>query len=191
MGRPSLKQQRRDQILDAAELLLTTHGFAGLTLEKLAEHAGLARPLVRHNVGNRAEVVKALVTRFVVNSAKMTKEMITYVSRDKPLTSLIDMLFDSEYSDSNFVVLASVLTAAGSHDQEIASAMKNWTNDFVEEVYQLACTEFPEAEKQALKDTSVAVYGLYSSIESIEMTGDFSEFRESSKRTIQQLLNAL
>ena len=44
MGRPSIKAERREQILDAYETCVARFGVGGASLEKIAETAGLARP---------------------------------------------------------------------------------------------------------------------------------------------------
>ena len=46
-------RRRRQEYLDAFEKCVARYGIEGATLAKIAEIAGLARPLVRHNVGNR------------------------------------------------------------------------------------------------------------------------------------------
>ena len=55
MARPSVKEERREQILTAYEQCVARYGVEGATLDKVAEEAGLARPLIRHNIGNREE----------------------------------------------------------------------------------------------------------------------------------------
>ncbi|MEO1142890.1 MAG: TetR/AcrR family transcriptional regulator, partial [Pseudomonadota bacterium] len=63
MARPDIKESRREQIIDAFEFCVARYGVEGATLAKTAEQAGLARPLVRHNVGNRDDLVDALTKR--------------------------------------------------------------------------------------------------------------------------------
>ena len=76
MSRPEIKNVRREQILDAFETCVAKYGVEGATLAKTAEQAGLARPLVRHNVGNRDELVDALVERFLQKSRKYMEEFV-------------------------------------------------------------------------------------------------------------------
>jgi AcrR family transcriptional regulator len=79
MARPTLKLERHTQILDAFEACVPRHGMEGVTLAKTTDEAGLARPLVCHNIGNRDDLLKALVDRYLQNS------------RDK-MTTLLDAL---------------------------------------------------------------------------------------------------
>ena len=68
MPRPSLKLQRSEEILDAFERCVARYGIEGTTLEKTAEEAGLQRSLLRHNVGNRDDLLNSLVNRFISES---------------------------------------------------------------------------------------------------------------------------
>ena len=60
MGRPSLAAERRAQVLSAFGRCVARAGFAGTSLENVAEEAGLARGHVRHYLGNRHDQVMAL-----------------------------------------------------------------------------------------------------------------------------------
>lgn len=57
MGRPSVAAERRRQILEAAIRCIAAKGFAGTTLDGIAEEAGMARGHVRHFAGNRDDVL--------------------------------------------------------------------------------------------------------------------------------------
>ena len=54
---------RRDQILDAANALFAERGYEEVTIEDLAQSAGVARGLVHHYFGGRKEVYLALLER--------------------------------------------------------------------------------------------------------------------------------
>lgn len=89
MARPDIKDERRDQILDAFETCVARYGVAGATLAKTAEIAGLARPLVRHNVGNREDLLKALVDRILQQSRDSMVVLQSSLPAEKPSRTLI------------------------------------------------------------------------------------------------------
>ena len=60
VGRPSLAVERRAQVLSAFARCVARAGFAGTSLENIAEEAGLARGHVRHYLGNRHDQMMAL-----------------------------------------------------------------------------------------------------------------------------------
>lgn len=57
MGRRSLAKERRAHIIAVTIQCMATHGFAGTTLEKIAETARMTRGHVRHYVGNRDDLL--------------------------------------------------------------------------------------------------------------------------------------
>ena len=56
-------EQRRDQILDAANRLFAERGYDGTSIEDIASAAGVTRGLVHHYLGGRREVYVALLER--------------------------------------------------------------------------------------------------------------------------------
>jgi AcrR family transcriptional regulator len=63
VGRPSVREQRRDEILDAAVQVILDHGIAGATRARIAERAGVRPPAIHHFVGTQAEVLRAAIER--------------------------------------------------------------------------------------------------------------------------------
>jgi AcrR family transcriptional regulator len=57
------KQDRREQLLDAALAILRTQGADGLTLVTLAQAAGVSRPIVYDHFGTRPGLLLALYRR--------------------------------------------------------------------------------------------------------------------------------
>ena len=55
--------ERRNQILDAANTLLAERGYEEVTVDHIAKAAGVARGLVHHYFGGRKEVYLALLER--------------------------------------------------------------------------------------------------------------------------------
>ena len=58
MARPERGEERREQILNAFEVCVGKKGLEGTTLSDVAREAGLPRPLLRHFMGNREEMVQ-------------------------------------------------------------------------------------------------------------------------------------
>lgn len=57
------KDDRRAQLLDAAVALLEAEGAGAVTMERLAERAGVSKPVVYDHFANRTELVLALLAR--------------------------------------------------------------------------------------------------------------------------------
>jgi AcrR family transcriptional regulator len=57
------REERREQLLDAALRVLDTGGFGGLSVEGIAREAGLAKTVVYDSFGGREPLLKALLDR--------------------------------------------------------------------------------------------------------------------------------
>jgi AcrR family transcriptional regulator len=56
-------EKRRPLVLDAALSLFVEHGFAGVSMEMIAEAAGVTRPVVYDCYANKTELFRALIER--------------------------------------------------------------------------------------------------------------------------------
>src|ERR687891_58260 len=57
------REERREQLLDAALRVLDADGFGALTVEGVAREADLAKTVVYDTFGNREELLRALLAR--------------------------------------------------------------------------------------------------------------------------------
>lgn len=65
MGRPSLKEQRRGEIVEAFAQVLAEHGYEGATVAAVAARAGIAPGMVHHYFKDKAELLDCLLDELV------------------------------------------------------------------------------------------------------------------------------
>jgi TetR/AcrR family transcriptional regulator, transcriptional repressor of bet genes len=65
MGRPSLKERRRTEIVSAFAQVLADHGYEGATIVAVAARAGIAPGLVHHYFADKAELLSSLLGELV------------------------------------------------------------------------------------------------------------------------------
>lgn len=192
MGRPSRQGERREQILDACEWCMIRHGFAGATLQAVADRAGLARPLVRHNVGNIDELREATVERYLQRSRASADAFFASLTADDPAQALLEALFYAdEESQSDDSLLAGVLIAAGRSDPALDARMNDWTEGFVEQVATVLERARPAADAPAAYEVAVGVVALYFNIEALSPTLQYGPMGEASYAAAQRLLASL
>lgn len=61
MGRPSVRAERREEIVEAFARVLSEHGYAGATIVAVAEAAGIAPGLVHHHFVNKGDLLASLL----------------------------------------------------------------------------------------------------------------------------------
>jgi AcrR family transcriptional regulator len=57
------REERREQLLDAALRVLAEHGFSGISMEAVAREADIAKTVVYDAFGNQRELLRALLER--------------------------------------------------------------------------------------------------------------------------------
>ncbi len=191
MPRPSLKEERRAQILDAYESCVARYGVEGATLERIAEEAGLARALIRHNVGNREDLLAALMDRFEKHSVKAMEDTYRYLPDENRLQTLVDWLFDPRYADPTQVLVSEALISAAPQHPRIAKAMRKWLDDFVADLAAVIAEAYPKAKKDHVQAVAAGLTGIYFNVDSTTPLGKMPGLTKASKHAALLLVDSL
>ncbi|MEM8813747.1 MAG: TetR/AcrR family transcriptional regulator [Pseudomonadota bacterium] len=191
MGRPSVKSERRQQILDAYEACVARYGVEGASLEVIAETAGLARPLIRYNVGNRNDLLEALVERFLSRFDDAVNRTIAALPASGAADKFIDWLFDPTYSDTRSVLVAEALIAASQNDPALAERMRAWTRRFSAAIKEVLEVDHAANDPDVLDAVSTGIAGIYFNSECLTPLGPMKDVRQASKRAAKLLLGVL
>jgi AcrR family transcriptional regulator len=101
-----MKDQRTAEILDAYLTCVARFGLEGATQDRIAAEAGVKRPLLRHYLGNKDQMVIEL-THHVVQRYREAVDRLKQVAHAvQSPTELVDLLFHDE----------------GPHDQRVGLA---------------------------------------------------------------------
>lgn len=93
-ARPGVRDRSRRRILDAARAIITEHGVEALTMRGLGDRAGVSVQTLYNVLGNRSEVITALVA----DELSRLDEEINALPLDDPvrhLRSQVELLIDS------------------------------------------------------------------------------------------------
>lgn len=191
MARPSVKAERTEEILDAFERCVARFGVEGSTLERIAEEAGLRRSLLRHYVGNRDDLLDALVERFLEQSARETDELFAALPEKGRATVLIGYLFDETYADTQAVLVADALVAASAHHPELGPKLRNWIEDFTDGIAQELGRSYPATDPASLHEVAAGLVGIFFTVDSLTPLGPMPRFRAASKAAAERLVSGL
>lgn len=191
MARPNIQNERREQILDAFETCVARYGVEGATLARTAEMAGLARPLVRHNIGNRDALLSALVERFIQKSRSSMAVMVSALPAKNRSRTAIDWLFDPAYSDAQLVRISNSLISASAENPPLAEKMQEWLKDFITRFDGVLADDFPDANPASVAAASAGITGIYFNIEALYPLGNTDALVAASKRAAIMLLESL
>ncbi|MCW8880105.1 MAG: hypothetical protein OQJ89_12160 [Kangiellaceae bacterium] len=191
MPRPSLKAKRTEEILDALEICVIRDGVNGATLEKIADEANMRRSLLRHNIGNREQLIEAFLDRFFESSNQEIEQMFGLLPAENRVKVLLDFLFDEKYANTQLSLLAMALTSAAVTDESINRRLGEWNAHFI----KLIANELHQSFKCSSSDDCHAVatglVGIYFNSESLSVFNGLKNIRCDSKGAAKRLISTL
>lgn len=191
MGRPSLRDQRTDEILSAYELCVARHGLDGATQERVAAQAGVKRTLLRHYLGNKEEMVEALIKHVVARFNSETDQMIAALPKTARPTALLDILFGPlGITETASVLTINALGAASDRFPKartgLLAAMERMHDAVAKELSQ----DYPDADVTACRTAAFGICHLYFSIDSLMMLDPPQDWLDQARQAANtHLLN--
>ncbi|MGI9612780.1 MAG: TetR/AcrR family transcriptional regulator [Acidimicrobiales bacterium] len=160
-GRPSLKPQRREQILEAAVAVVLEHGISGVTRARIAEQAGIAPPLVHHFIGTQEEVLAATVETIV---AHIEQDFIAAAPGDidptDALVRSVDVAFGSEIDAPEVNQLVDELVAYSYRSDRVVEQLRALYDGLADELSDLVAKAHPASTPEACSQTAAQIVAL-------------------------------
>jgi AcrR family transcriptional regulator len=157
MGRPSLAESRRAQILDAYEECVLQFGMEASSLEAIADQAGIKRSVVRHYMGNRAELRRAFVERIISRATGAYQEALADQRRVGGIEGVIDYIAGPEFPDKREDALIDALFAASHSDPSVRAQLRKRYVAFQRAVASELRAAFPDAEGAEVSGVAYAL----------------------------------
>ncbi|MGV6805258.1 MAG: TetR/AcrR family transcriptional regulator [Ruegeria sp.] len=191
MSRPSLKNTRTEEILNAFMRCVARYGLDGSTLARISEEAAVGRPLLRHYLGNREEMVRQLLDHVLRTFDAQVKSLFNSLPEIGRIDALMDAMFDrSAYSPQNAAVFAALVAASDRH-QEIRKPLLGFVVDFEDRLASEILRQSPDACKTRIKAVSAGVTAIYFNTDAVMPLQPGSTWREQQRCAAQLLLDAV
>ena len=191
MPRPSLKAKRTEEILDALEVCVIRDGVNGATLEKIADEANMRRSLLRHNIGNREQLIEAFLDRFFNNSNQEIDLMFAHLPEENRVEVLLDFLFDEKYANGQLSLLTMALTSAAVTDESINRRLGEWNAHFIELIASELHKSFKCSSLEDCHIVATGLVGIYFNSESLSVFNGLKNIRDDSKAAAKHLISTL
>jgi AcrR family transcriptional regulator len=190
MGRPSLAEVRKPQILDAYAAVVAEQGVEATTLDMVAERAGVTRGLVRHYLGNRDDVMRALVAHVRDRYVGWLQELIADQPQRKRLHVMLDVLL-AEDEPEGLHGAATALYSEGLRDPEVAAMLREMYSEFERIIDVELAASFPEADPRGRRDVAFSIMGLAFATSDFRAIGMPAANRTASRRAANRLIESL
>jgi AcrR family transcriptional regulator len=139
--------QRRTQLLDLGVSLLATRSLDELTIDVLAEEAGISRGLLYHYFGNKQEFREAVVRRAVTDLVEQTAPPPGGEPLDRLLASVAAYV---AYVETNYQGYVSIVRGAAGGNETLRQVYEQTRDALTDRIF----TE--DAQGETIPDTPAA-----------------------------------
>lgn len=187
-GRPSNRDERYAQVMQALVRCVARFGLEGASLTQIAIEAGLTRPLIRHHLGNREEMIAALQDYVLQSFDEQTEALITALPEDAAGAALVDLLFsDTAVSSPDMVLAFAALTARAAEDAELRAACRESLLGFEDAITGVLRKDHPQAAGPAVDTAAHGIVALYlnlASVAPLDMPRDWTQTARALARNL-------
>ncbi|QHC27526.1 TetR/AcrR family transcriptional regulator [Streptomyces sp. HF10] len=150
--------RRRNELLDAAERLLSATGEA-LTLRAVADEAGVRLGHLQHYFPTRADLLAALLDRVLTTSLERIAERTDPAGEAAAPAVVLDSVL-GDHDEPSLVSLFTKVWSMAAHDEPAAEALRSFYADYAGHVIAIVRRHLPEldeAEARARAEVFVMV----------------------------------
>ncbi len=192
MGRKSVADIRRKEILDAYEACVRDYGFHQSSTRKIAEIAGVKQPAIAHYFGNKASLVQALVEKVGGYYLSRLEQTLEETTGEQRLEKALDWLFGPDFLGQRTKQrpLAELLAAARRDDdlrQKVVEMYKTFLSACEAELRKV----FPEAPEEKTRQVAYGVLSMGSGNDLMVSIGLAYTNRNLARRCAEQLIMSL
>jgi len=189
MGRPSLADVRRPQLLDAYAACLVRYGVAGTTLDRVAKEAGVTRGLVRHYLGNREEVLRALGEHVRAGYAEWLEELVDASQAGERLDAVIEGIL-SEQPRELYAVIDALFDEAP-RDPRIAAVLREIYTGFEHAMEVELAVALPGSNPKARRQVAYAIVCMAFAETDFDQIGFRIDRRDTARAVARALVETL
>lgn len=158
----------------------------GMTLTRVAEEAGLTRPLIRHHLGNRDAMIDALEDYVLTRFDAEVDALIQALPEADTGDMLLDILFaDAETNDPDMIMAFAALTSRARNNPQLRERFRDCILRFEEAVAKVISKDMtsPSAAGRSAHGI-VALYFNATSLAPLDMPGSWKAHAEGLAREI-------
>ncbi len=191
-GRPSNRDERCAQVMNALVRCVARFGLQGASLAQIADDAGLTRPLIRHHLGNRDEMIMALQDYVLRSFAEQTEALLAALPENGAGPALVEFLFSETMESTPDMVLAfAALTARAAEDADLRAACRDSLLGFEAAIAGVLSKDHPQADHHAIAVAAHGIVALYLNVASLAPLNMPQEWPQAAQSLAGNLLEGL
>ncbi len=192
MPRPSLKDQRSQEILDAYLTCVARFGLEGATQERIAEEAGVKRPLLRHYLGNKDEMITALADHTIAGFAASLEGLRHALPEAATPYDLVDMLFTEDVgTDPRLMLAYQALVTAVPVRPDLRQGLMDSLMDFFDVIEAILRRAAPSAPDTSIRAVTQGISAIFVSMDALSPLDPPKTWRAELKQAAALLASVL
>jgi AcrR family transcriptional regulator len=192
VGRPSNQEERYQQVMGAMVHCVARYGLDGATLDRIAKQADLSRPLIRHHLGNKEDMLDKLKSYVLDTFTELTGMLLDNLPVVNRSQTLLEMLFAEEESVSSDLVMAfAALTARAAEDSILQKECRDWITDFEDKIQSVLASDHSDASQQDLRVATTGITAIFFNVSSLSALNMPENWRTISQNAAQTLLRSI
>lgn len=191
-GRPTNHDERYEQVMHALVGSVARYGLDGASLSQIAKEAGLSRPLIRHHLGNRDDIIASLADFVLKTFADQSDAMLATLPVAGPSDAIIEMLFSKDAASEPELILAfAALTARASDDPSLRERCRASLLAFEAAIAETLLSDHPSADPINADKAAHGIVALYLNQISLAPLDMPESWQGHARNVAQKLLDEL
>lgn len=191
MGRPDLSNVRRQQILDAFVWCVSRFGVVGATQQKIAEKAGVNRPILRHYLGNKDQLVESLVHHVIDCYDRQLQALKDSLPADSRVSVLVQHLFAPRRQSDIDLGLCYQALIVHCSDTPHRERLEDSMTQFISLIEQEIGREYPDASSDERRAATMIFLSLYLGAETLAPFSSHKQWLGWARLAADQQLSCL
>ena len=192
MPRKSLAKERRAELLDAFERCIVKYGLEGTSLEQIAEEAGMTRSIIRHYIGNRDDIVNALIERVIVQQVAHLEAEYAGLSPEASIEKTLDTMFAPKTNlNTHEKIILDVLLTAKDRYPRAKTLLREMYTGVIESFADDLNNAYPQQSRDTCRRIAYALICMTEMNESFMWLGLNQTYHEDARRTAENLIQSL
>ena len=191
MPRPSLTDVRTAEILDAFAACVARYGLDGATLERIAQTAGVKRPILRHYLGNRAEMIDKLVDHVLARFDRATNDLISTLPESGRLDELLDLLFHENRREPSDASIFQAFVGVAARYPKIRQGVFDFVAGFEAAVTKEVADAYPKADPSRCRVAGAGITAIYFNVAAVGPLGPPERWIATQRQAADALVEGL
>jgi AcrR family transcriptional regulator len=192
VGRPTNRDERYIQVMAALVRCVARFGLDGASLSQIAKESGLTRPLIRHHIGNREDMIAGLTDYVLKSFDDQTAAMVFFLPKTRPSAALVDLLFsEGAVTEPDMVLAFAALTTRASDDADLRQRCRGSLLAFEATIADILRHDHCDADDAEICAAAHGITALYFNLNSLAPLDMPKGWKNNAKGLAREFLKKL